>query len=224
MDTTLIPVTESEMNAFFNGVSEFQHRVATSIVAHSEQVKRIDELTLIVERLQASVDALTNTVRQLTEDRDQARKERDEAQYQQMVAVERADSIERQCNALSDKLREREETIAIQHNNIQGLESVVSDLRSMNGQQESSLKSAIEANRELQDKIEALKDRLDKSIDYGKTQYEMSENHVREVKRLTNMLSVAKTVLEGVPISQIAIHPEPFGQSRDDSLSIYSVG
>lgn len=209
MDTTLIPVTESEMNAFFNGVSEFQHRVATSIVAHSEQVKRIDELTLIVERLQASVDALTNTVRQLTEDRDQARKERDEAQYQQMVAVERADILEKRLQVVANELKERDETIAIQHNNIQGLESVVSDLRSMNGQQENSLKSAIEANQELQDKIEALKDRLDKSIDYGQTMYEMSENHAREIKRLTNMLSVAKTVLEGVPISQIATQPTP---------------
>lgn len=203
MDTTLIPVTESEMNAFFNGVSEFQHRVATSIVAHSEQVKRIDELTLIVERLQASVDALTNTVRQLTEDRDQARKERDEAQYQQMVAVERADILEKRLQVVINELKERDETIAIQHNNIQGLESVVLDLHSMNDQQEISLRSAIEANRELQDRIEALKNELAIKTEIQTGQANNIAHFQAEVRRLTNMLSVAKTVLEGVPLSQI---------------------
>lgn len=209
MDTTLIPVTESEMNAFFNGVSEFQHRVATSIVAHSEQVKRIDELTLIVERLQASVDALTNTVRQLTEDRDQARKERDEAQYQQMIAVERADILEKRLQVVANELKERDETIAIQHNNIQGLESVVSDLRSMNGQQENSLKSAIEANQGLQDRIKALDDAFQRQMGVNQSQAGEILNFEREIKRLTNMLSVAKTILEGVPVSQIATQPTP---------------
>lgn len=216
MDTSLIPVTESEMNAFFNGVSEFQHRVATSIVAHSEQVKRIDELTLIVERLQASVDALTNTVRQLTEDRDQARKERDEAQYQQMVAIERADILEKRLQVVANELKERDETIAIQHNNIQGLESVVSDLRSMNGQQENSLKSAIEANQGLQDTIVRLQDDLMRTTGRANDfEHDIMERD-KEIKRLTNMLSVAKTVLDGVPLSQIT--------TSDDRSPLQSVG
>lgn len=158
---TTSPVSEAEMNNFFDGIEQFKHRMANGIVAYSEQAKRIDELTAIVERLQNSVDALTATVKQLTEDRNEARRERDAAISDCKAAVAMAEESERKYNELTRLFAEAQDTVStlqyVKGNN----EETIATIRGMNEEQERTLKQAFSDNERLQDRLRELIDERD---------------------------------------------------------------
>lgn len=197
MTTTLSPVTESEMNQFFHGLNEFKGRVATSIVAHSEQVQRIDALTQVVHELQVQVQALTNTIRQLTEDRDQARAERDRAVASERAALEMAQEAEYKLSQATAHITDQSTTIGTLQEAKFQLEVSNAELKEQNDRQYLTLQTAIQDNQELQSKIEALVlDRNHQSETRNRLSNELSLAH-HEVQRLTNLLLGAKAVLEG---------------------------
>lgn len=197
MTTTLSPVTESEMNQFFHGLNEFKGRVATSIVAHSEQVQRIDALTQVVHELQVQVQALTNTIRQLTEDRDQARAERDRAVASERAALEMAQEAERKLTEVLGTCEDQRLVIgSLQEVNFH-LEVRVSDLVEQNDRQCLTLQTAIQDNQQLQDTIANLRKELEASKDAQVILFEQARRHDMEAQRLTNLLLGAKAVLEG---------------------------
>lgn len=197
MTTTLSPVTESEMNQFFHGLNEFKGRVATSIVAHSEQVQRIDALTQVVHELQVQVQALTNTIRQLTEDRDQARAERDRAVASERAALEMAEAAESAYSEARSNCNLLEKAIATLQNDKFTLEISNAELKEQNERQYLTLQTAIQDNQELQQRIGALvTDHNYQSEVRNRLSNELSLAH-HEVQRLTNLLLGAKAVLEG---------------------------
>lgn len=197
MTTTLSPVTESEMNQFFHGLNEFKGRVATSIVAHSEQVQRIDALTQVVHELQVQVQALTNTIRQLTEDRDQARAERDRAVASERAALEMASEAERKLSQATFDIASQTTVInTLQEAKFQ-LEVSNAELKEQNDRQYLTFQAAIQDNQELQRRIEGLtSDYNHQSETRNRLSNELSLAH-HEVQRLTNLLLGAKAVLEG---------------------------
>lgn len=215
MTTSLSPVTETEMNNFFDnfitGLHEFKQRIATNLVALSEQAATISDLRSIVERLQNSVDAMTNTVRQLTEDRDRSERDCAKAREGEAIALEYAANAEHEAATIKAQVAEMATTIqTLQEAKFQ-LEISNAELREQNERQTFSLQGAVNDNQQLQSIID--QDRNDFSALRAAHNNELATNKrlQDELKRLTNMLSVAKTVLEGVPMPE---HSQPIAFVR----------
>lgn len=196
MTTSLSPVTESEMSAFFHGVEEFKHRIATGIVAYSEQVQRIDQLTLLVNDLRSQVQALTHTINQLTEDRAEAEAERDRAVASERVALDMAQQAELErsrmaadCNGMATAISSLQETKF-------QLEISNAELREQNDRQTLTLQSAIQDNQELLSKVDSLMlDRTNHSDLRNRLSNELSLAQ-HEISRLTNLLLGVKSIVD----------------------------
>lgn len=198
MTTTLSPVTESEMNQFFNGIQEFKGRIATSIVAHSEQVQRIDDLTKLVHDLQSQVQALTKTINQLTEDRNRAEAERDRAVASEKTALTLAQDMEYELAQVKGHMKDMATTIGTLQETKFNLEVSNAELREQNERQTVTVREAVEDNQTLQDRISALvTDRNQQSEIRNKLTNQVSDLS-NEVLRLSNLLLGAKAVLEGI--------------------------
>lgn len=197
MTTTLSPVTESEMNQFFHGLNEFKGRIATSIVAHSEQVQRIDDLTKVVYELQSQVQALTNTIRQLTEDRDQARAERDRAVASERVALDMAQEAERKLTETLGNCEEQRIVIGTLQETKFHLEVSNAELKEQNDRQTFTLQQSIEDNQRLQELIKQLKEENVRWHTATNNAHDDCKALENEVQRLTNLLLGARAVLEG---------------------------
>lgn len=205
---TSIPVTESEMNSFFgnalSSLAEFKARMATNFVAASEQAATIEALRQTVERLQTSVDNMNNTIKQLTEDRNQAQAERDRAVQSERVALEMAETAEREVVQLKAQLHEAHETIFVQNSQSHEQNNTIVDLRAMNERQMGSLEQAIRDNQALQERISSLahdyKDMMDAKDNYMQQVQRQGE----QIRRLLNILGGAKALLEDIPAERNA--------------------
>lgn len=202
MTTTLSPVTESEMNSFFDGIKQFQHRLATAFFAMAEQASTITNLQASLDRLQASVDALTNSVNTLTAERNQALIERDQAKANEAIAMEMAQAYERDRDHANNALRQANEVIGTLQEDKCDLEAANCELQNMNQRQTETVEHAIADNQSLQSTIASLREQNELLERNLAEQGRLRTQDNKEVQRLTNMLVGAKAVLDGVPHRQ----------------------